>query len=199
LDNPVDLAAPETTQCLHEATRWRMLGLLFSCPDPEWREQLAALAASTADDLLRRAVAAAGPQADPGTYHTIFGPGGPASPREVSYRRASFSGRFLAELRDVYAAFAYDASSTGETPDHVATQADFVGYLRLKEAYARGRGEEEQADLAARTARRIIDDHLAWIAEPLAGTLQSLGVEYLALAAQALYERVGPAPPPCPP
>lgn len=198
MDNPADLDAPGTVQCLHEATQWRMLGLLFSRPDPERLGELDALAASTPDPLLRRALAAAERQASTAAYHTIFGPGGPAAPREVSYRRGTFSGRFLAELREIYAAFAYESSASGEAPDHVATLADFVGYLRLKEAYAQSRGEAEQAGLAARAADRIVTEHLAWIAEPLAGALQPLGIEYLSLAAEALFERVGPAPPPTP-
>ena len=185
---------PELSEdLLADATRWRMLGLLFGCPGADWLAQLETLAASADDATLQQAVAAARDEADAAVYHTIFGPGGPAAPREVSYQRSAFSGRFLAELRDFYAAFAYEAS-TGEAPDHVATQADFVGYLRLKEAYARMRGDGEQADLTARAAERFIAEHLALIAEPLAQTLQSSDFRYLALAAAALVQRVGPAP-----
>ena len=183
----------ETQELLAEATHWRMLGLLLSCPRPGWLEELETLAASSDDEQLQQAVAAARDEADEAAYHTIFGPGGPAAPREVSYQRSSFTGRFLAELTDAYTAFAYE-STIGEAPDHVATQADFVGYLRLKEAYARARGDAEQADLTTRTAQRIITDHLALIAEPLAEVLRNSGFRYLALAATTLYQRVGPAP-----
>lgn len=185
--------APETRHLLADATHWRMLGLLFSCPNADWLDQLDALTAVADDPLLQQAVAAAREEASQASYHTIFGPGGPAAAREVSYQRSSFTGRFLAELQDAYAAFAYEPS-TGETPDHVATQADFIGYLRLKEAYARAVGNADQADLTARTARRIVADHLGLIAEPLAQTLQASGFQYLALASAALQERVGPAP-----
>ncbi len=184
---------PETQKLLAEATHWRMLGLLLSCPRRGWFEELDALAASSDDEHLQQAVTAARDEASESSYHTIFGPGGPAAAREVSYQRSSFTGRFLAELNEAYAAFAYE-SSIGEAPDHVATQADFLGYLRLKEAYACARGDTEQADLTVRTARRIITDHLALIAEPLAEILQNSGFRYLGLAASALYQRVGPAP-----
>jgi hypothetical protein len=143
---------------------------------------LTTIAASTDDEQLQQAVAAARDEASSVSYHTIFGPGGPAAAREVSYQRSSFTGRFLAELQDAYAAFAYE-STIGEAPDHVATQADFVGYLRLKEAYARARGDVEQAESDRRTAQRIIADHLALIAEPLAEILQNSDFRYLALAA----------------
>ncbi len=178
---------------LAEATDWRMLGLLLSCPRSGWLQELDSLAATSEDQQLQQATAAARDEADESAYHTIFGPGGPAAAREVSYQRSSFTGRFLAELKEAYAAFAYE-STIGEAPDHVATQADFVGYLRLKEAYARAQDNTEQAELTARTAQRIIMDHLALIAEPLVEILQNSGFRYLALAATALYQRVGPAP-----
>lgn len=184
---------PQVRPLLIEATHWRMLGLLFSCPRPGWLEQLDALAAAADDSCLQQAAVAARDEAGESAYHTIFGPGGPAAAREVSYQRAAFTGRFLAELQDAYAAFAYE-SATGEAPDHVATQADFVGYLRLKEAFARARGHAEQAELTARMARRIIGDHLALVAQPLAQTLQAAGFRYLALASAALAQRVGAAP-----
>jgi hypothetical protein len=36
----MNITAPETKQLLAEATDWRLLGLLFSCPGPGWQDQL---------------------------------------------------------------------------------------------------------------------------------------------------------------
>jgi len=184
---------PATVRLLREATEWRLLSLLFSCPDPQWNEQLGALAAATAAPQLQQAATLAGTEGSPELYHTIFGPGGPAAPREVSYQQTALSGRFLAELFDFYAAFAY-TSPTGEPPDHIATEADFVGYLRLKEAYALSREDSEQAAITTRAAEQFLTEHVARIAEPLARALDVSDVPYLALAGAALLQRVGPAP-----
>ncbi|NUQ62036.1 MAG: molecular chaperone TorD family protein [Pirellulales bacterium] len=174
---------------LREAAQWRLIGLLFECPAAGWRDQLMSLASEVHDDSLREAAALACNEAEEGLYHTTFGPGGPAPPREVSYRDTVHPGRFLAEIRDGYQAFAY-APHTPETPDHVATEAGFVAYLRFKEAYARSRGDAEQAALCRRAAGQFLEEHLSVMAQPLAARLEVSGVGYLARAGAALLERV---------
>ena len=178
-------------ELLQQAAQWRLTALLFSCPQGDWQVQLAMLAAEVSDDQLQAAARAAAEQASEGLYHTTFGPGGPAAPREVSYRESDLSGRFLAELCDFYAAFAY-LPSFGEPPDHMAVETDFLGYLRLKEAYALSRGEVEQAAVTAEAAARFLDDHLSVMAEPLATSLAHSEISYLALTSQSLLQRVGP-------
>jgi nitrate reductase assembly molybdenum cofactor insertion protein NarJ len=152
---------------------------------------VAALASEVADEQLQAAAEAALAEASEGLYHTTFGPGGPAAVRQVSYLHSTLSGQFLADLRGMYEAFAYQATSE-EPPDHVAVQADFVGYLRLKEAFAQTRGEEEHAAVTADAVQRILDEHLSIIAEPLSRSLAASGISYLAGAAAALLQRVGP-------
>ena len=127
---------------LREAAQWRLIGLLFECPVDGWHDQFKGLATEVDDASLSEAAELALDEGSQGLYHTTFGPGGPAPPREVSYRKTVHPGRFLAEIRDCYEAFAY-TPSTPETPDHVATEAGFIGYLRLKEAYARECGDAE--------------------------------------------------------
>lgn len=187
---PVPTDAP-VVDLLRAAAEWRLLSLLFSCPQADWRADLAALAAEVDDEQLHAAAEAAQSEASEGLYHTTFGPGGPAAVREVSYRQATLSGQFLAELRGLYEAFAYQSASD-EPPDHVAVEADFVGYLRLKQAFARSRGEEAQTAVTADAAQRMLDEHLSAIAEPLAQSLAASGVRYLELASAALLGRVGP-------
>ena len=145
-----------------------------------------------ADEQLEKAAAAMADEASEGLYHTTFGPGGPAAPREVSHREYVTPGQSLSELAAFYDAFAF-CPSTNEPPDHVAVEADFIAYLRLKEAYALSRGDHAQADITAAAAQRFVEDHLSSIAEPLAKSLASSGITYLQLAADALLARVGPA------
>ncbi len=180
---------PATVSLLREAAEWRLIGLLFECPGETWQAEVASVAAEVAAPDLRDAAAAAVAQAAAGLYHTAFGPGGPAAPREVSHRATLVAGRLLAELRSAYEAFAY-APASSEPPDHVAVEAGFVAYLRLKEAYARARGDPEQAAVARQAARQFSAEHLQHVAGPLARTLASSGVGYLAQNGAALLRRV---------
>jgi TorA maturation chaperone TorD len=164
------------------------MALLFQRPRRGWREQVEALANEAADPELCAAAVLAVRHAGEGAYHTLFGPGGPAPPREVTYRESLQSGATLAQVSAYYDAFSYQPGAE-EPPDHVSVEADFVAYLRLKEAYALARGDSEQAALTSEAAGRFIDDHLAVIAGPLAQTLASSDVEYLKRAGKALQER----------
>lgn len=179
---------------LQDATDWRLIGLLLECPRPGWLEEVSALGTKTGDSLLRDAARAA-TDASEGVYHSIFGPGGPAPPREVSYSNTIQLGQLLSELAAHYNAFGFSPFSH-ETLDHISVEAGFVGYLRLKEAYARSRGDDDHADLAAEAASRFIEEHLSRIAGPLAARLGQSGVEYLAVVSRALIERTGPPPEP---
>ena len=71
----------KTSALLREAAEWRLISLLFECPNEEWQAQVAALAAEITDADLKAAAVAAREEAGEGIYHTIFGPGGPAAPR----------------------------------------------------------------------------------------------------------------------
>ena len=176
---------------LREAAEWRLIGLLLECPKPGWREQLAALSAETGDATLREAGQAALEEASEGLYHSVFGPGGPAPPREVSYHDSVQLGYLVSELASYYDAFGFRADSP-ETPDHVGVEAGFVGYLRLKEAYALACEDADRAAVTAEAAQRFLDDHLSTMAARLAATLEQSGISYLALATKALLERTGP-------
>ena len=175
---------------LKESAEWRLLGLLFECPSDEWRGQIASLAARVEDSRLRQAARSARAEAGEGLYHSIFGPGGPAPAREVSYTETLQPGHLLSELSAFYEAFAY-RPATGEPADHVSVEAGFVAYLRLKEAYALACGDEEHAAVTDDAARTFTAEHLATLAGPLSAALEQSGVGYLALAASALVARAG--------
>jgi nitrate reductase assembly molybdenum cofactor insertion protein NarJ len=175
---------------LHEAAEWRLIGLLFECPVNDWCKQVKTLAKDVTDETLKQAAEAAQEEASEGIYHSIFGPGGPAPAREVSYRSWSQPGYLLSELFSYYDAFSYNPV-TYEVPDHVSVEAGFIAYLRLKEAYAMDCLDYEHATVTADAARNFIDEHLSTMVEPLAKSLASSGINYLALNSKALLHRVG--------
>lgn len=180
-----------TRDLLAEAAEWRLISLLFDCPSNDWLRQVEDLAGPVTDKKLKRAAKAAQKQASEGLFHSIFGPGGPAPGREVSYRGWVQPGYMLAELNSFYDAFSYKPT-TNEVPDHVAVETGFVAYLRLKELYALENGDNESADVTSKASVTFIDDHLSKYAQKLSKLLAASGIEYLNLAGAALFARVGP-------
>ena len=181
-------------ELLREAAVWRVLGRLFECPTDDWRADVAALALELDADEVRAAVDAVDEMATPGQYYSVFGPGGPAPPREASYHESLELGSLMSELAGYYDAFAY-APQTAETPDHVAVEVGFVSYLKFKEAYALALGDQEHATVAADAAAHFIADHLSRVAMPLADILSTSHLDYLARASRLLAAQVGPKPP----
>ena len=178
---------------LAEAAEWRLLELLFSCPSPRWRHLVADLGGEVEDPELRQAAEKAVEQATEGTFHSILGPGGPAPAREASYQHTVQLGYLMSELAAYYDAFAYQRDP-GEPVDHVSVEAGFLGYLRLKQAFAHACGEDGAASVAREAADTFLREHLVFIAEPLSTALNQSGEPYLELAGQALLRRTGPRP-----
>lgn len=189
----VDTRDPRVADLLREAVGWRLIGLLFERPRDGWLAEITKLAGEAGDDDLTLAAARAAEEAGEGVYHTVLGPGGPAPAREVSWRDTMQPGLILAEVAACYEAFAY-APVTEEPLDHISVMAGFVGWLTLKEAFARSRGNDEQAAVTADAAATFLKDHLAFVAEPLATALDAAGPDYLVMAGRALRRRVGPKP-----
>jgi len=141
--------------------------------------------------LVQAARAAAG--ASEGGYLALLGPGGAVSPREAGHRETTDPARVLAEIRAYHEAFGF-APAGEDPPDHVAMEVEFVGYLRLKEAFALASGDAESAAIAAEAGKTFVERHLASCAEPIAHGLDAVSEGHLALAAKALLARVGPRP-----
>ncbi|MEO8041670.1 MAG: molecular chaperone TorD family protein [Acidobacteriota bacterium] len=173
-----------------EASEWRLISLLFDCPTGKWFDDVKALGDQVTDTRLKRAALSAQKEASEGLFHSIFGPGGPAPGREVSYRGWVQPGYMLSELSSFYAAFSYKPV-TNEVPDHVAIETGFIAYLRLKEAFAVDRFDTESAEITAEAAKNFINEHLSKYAEQMSKILNSSGIEYLSLAGAALFKRVG--------
>ncbi len=183
----------DENKLLREAAQWRMTELLFECPSDEWKREVVNLASEVGDNDLRKAAESAQFEASEGLYHATFGPGGPAPPREVTYRSWVQPGYLLAELSAFYDAFAY-RPKTPDVPDHVAVEAGFVAYLKLKTSFALANGDIEAAKMTAETAERFVVDHISKFAEKLASSLEFSGIQYLALAGKSLYRLAGKDP-----
>jgi nitrate reductase assembly molybdenum cofactor insertion protein NarJ len=178
-------------ELLREAAEWRMISLLFDCPRGDWFKQVDELADQVTDIKLKQAAIAVRHEASEGLFHSIFGPGGPAPGREVSYRSWVEPGQLLSELAAFYSAFCY-TPATGEVTDHISVETGFVAYLRLKELYARESGDDESAEITADAANRFMSDHISKYAQKVNKLFSASGIEYLRLASEALFERVGP-------
>jgi hypothetical protein len=92
----------------------------------------------------------------------------------------------MSELIGCYNAFGYQPA-TQEPCDHVAVEVGFIGYLRLKEAYAQACQDPTRAEATADEARRLIEDHRAAIVEPLATTLEKSASAILRLPAKLFF------------
>jgi nitrate reductase assembly molybdenum cofactor insertion protein NarJ len=183
-------AKRQKTFLLREAAEWRLISLLLECPVGDWKTSVKNLANEIADSDLKAAAEFAQTQASEGLYHSIFGPGGPAPAREVTYRSWVQPGYLLSELSAFYSAFSFQPV-TAEVPDHIAVETAFMAYLKLKQAFAEECGEQNKAEITARAALNFNNEHLAKMTEQIASSLASSGVDYLALASAALFKRVG--------
>jgi nitrate reductase assembly molybdenum cofactor insertion protein NarJ len=187
----VDAVSPRIQELLRDATEWRLLGLLLERPRDGWRQEVEGLSREVSDPEVRAAAEAGMEEAGEGLYLALLGLGGAVSPREVTYRGMEDPGHILADISAFYAALAF-RPETEEAPDHIAVEAGFVGYLYLKEAYARARGNDDEAEIVANAAARFRETHLATFAWPVAERLARTDVRYLTLAATALARRSGP-------
>lgn len=174
---------------LRQAARLRLLALAFECPYSGWQEQLDSLAEEIGEAELHRLVEQAREEGSPELYHTTFGPGGPAAPREVSYVATMLPGQLMADLQAFYDAFAY-RPAIDEPPDHVAVELGFLSYLQLKTAYAASRGDEQQAVVAADATQQFIESHLSHFIGPLTRVFEASGIGYLATAAALLRQNL---------
>jgi len=175
---------------LREAAEWRLISLLLECPVGDWQENVKNLAKEITDSQLKTATEFAKVEASEGLYHSIFGPGGPAPAREVSYRSWVQPGYLLSELSAFYKAFSYQ-SNLQESPDHIAVETGFMAYLKLKEAFAEECNDQENVEITAKAAKTFNAEHLAKMTEQITKSLASSGIEYLALTSAALLKRVG--------
>jgi nitrate reductase assembly molybdenum cofactor insertion protein NarJ len=176
---------PRVADHLRRAARLRLLALAFESPRAGWQEEFSSQAEQIGEADLRQLAEQARQEATPELHHTIFGPGGPAAPREVSYVDTILPGQFMADLHAFYDAFAYHPT-VPEPPDHVAVELAFLSYLHLKIAYAIARDDQQQADISADAAKRFSASHLSNILGPLTHALEASGIGYFQSVAASL-------------
>jgi nitrate reductase assembly molybdenum cofactor insertion protein NarJ len=152
--NAIDLLA--------HAASWRLASLLLERPRPGWRDEIEKLSCEVADQELST-VAEVTDETE-GVYHWFFGPGGVVSPREVSYCGFEDPGHLMADLASFYDGFSFRPQRE-EPIDHISVETGFVGYLFLKEAYARTEGNQEAAKVAEQGRELFIKEHVARCAE----------------------------------
>jgi nitrate reductase assembly molybdenum cofactor insertion protein NarJ len=180
-------------ELLAEAAEWRLLGLLFEYPAAGWREEVLRLGAEARDARLGELAAAAAGEMSEGLHQALFGPAGPVPLREVTYLGGVQLGYLMSELAAYYNAFGYQ-NADREADDHLAVEAGFVAFLKLKQAYALASGMPEQAAIAEEAMRSFIADHLCRLAHGAGQRLEAGGPDAYAAAGRALAERTGPAP-----
>jgi nitrate reductase assembly molybdenum cofactor insertion protein NarJ len=149
---------PKAQELVAAAAAWRLASLLVERPRPDWHRELAKLSSEVGAEKLLWAVN----EAADGTeemYHSLFGPGGPVSPREISYCGYEDPGHVMAQLSTFYRAFSFQPRRE-EPIDHISVEAGFVGYLFLKEAYAEMRNDAEAAAVTKEARERFATEHL---------------------------------------
>lgn len=180
----------DVRQLIEESVAWRMFSLAFERPRNGWRDHVASIASDSSDETVRSVAELAKEQSSEELFLNLFGPGGAISPREVAYRGLADPGHLLAELETIYGAFAYEPKSE-ECPDHVSIEAGFVGYLRMKQAFARIVGDEESEKIAAEAAELFLREHLAPVAHGLCQKLEDDDSFYIGRAAMLMRARLG--------
>jgi TorA maturation chaperone TorD len=114
---------------------------------------------------------------DPGAEHDrIFGHSlrGLVCPYETEYGRLEVwqQAHELSQLAGFYGAFGLRIG-VKERLDHIACEVEFLELLSLKEAWARDRGDDEQADVTRTATRSFLRDHLGRFGPAFARSLVS--------------------------
>jgi nitrate reductase assembly molybdenum cofactor insertion protein NarJ len=162
--------AGEPQKLLRDAAAWRLASLLLERPRPGWHREIEQLS-SEANDKQLSSCAKEAKRVTEELYQHWFGPGGRVSPREVSYCGFEDPGRLMAELNSFYRAFSY-RPLRDEPIDHISVEAGFVGYLFLKEAFAKQQGNSEAAHITESARTNFISEHVSHCASGIVDELK---------------------------
>jgi hypothetical protein len=98
----------------------------------------------------------------------------------------------MADVAGFYRAFGFEVS--GERPDHIVPELEFLALLLLKEAHARITGEADGAEVCATARSKFMAEHLGlWLPSLLKRARETPGAEplvRLVLAIHALLQHV---------
>jgi len=157
---------------LHRAAKYRALSLLFAPPDTALLEELKALSKDLAaqNDPLGTALCSLTDVATPELgklYHVLVGPAGVVRDCESDYEVNPLGGKgpLLADIAGFYLAFQFeDRSLLGLSPDHLAQELGFLGWLAFRSAFAMHSNTPEGTDICDDAAMKFVRDHLGrWV------------------------------------
>lgn len=148
---------------LERAASYRYLSLLFTPPTEETGDELVSLAPVVHPSLREdaEALGRATTRRLQGLYHQLLGGSGRVPDVECSYDHNTVAGRgpLLADVAGFYRAFSFE-SPIGVTPDHVSAELAFLGWLAMKEAYARHEQDDEHRAVTEAARTRFVKDHV---------------------------------------
>lgn len=111
-------------------------------------------------------------------YNRLFITAGACRANETDYERLSFSmTQQLADVSGFYQAFGIQVDPTsGERPDYIGTELEFVRLLLLKQVYAEENGWSDKAEITEKAVNDFIQSHLVtWIPAFCTALLKTTG------------------------
>jgi TorA maturation chaperone TorD len=169
-------------ELLSEGATWHFFSLLFRCPSDTSQMSIEKLIPELAPTLRSEAQKIGNRAKDPAredAYHRLLGSSGGISPYEsdsYGYGKEGMreKGAVLGDVAAFYKAFAFEPSNEMlEAPDHIAMELAFLGYLKLKEAYALMSGDDEAQEICNRAESDFLEEHLLGWAPELLDRLSS--------------------------
>lgn len=158
---------------LERATLCRALAVVFRPPTPTLSTELRALASALPKELAARFEGLAEVADQTGghmddLYHRTLGAGGGAPGAEsdhLPWRTMGGKGALLGDVAAFYAAFAFDPTAElRDSPDNLALELSFLGWLHLKTAHALHAGRTEEVEVTEAAVAKFTEEHLAtWL------------------------------------
>lgn len=186
---------------LQRAAAYRALSLLFAPPDKHLDTELRGLAREVSGPLGEQILHLANnvPPDLSALYHQTLGPSGTCRDCESDYEVNALGGKgpLVADVAGFYRAFHYEPEGVvPASPDHIATELGFLGWLALKTAYALQRGAEDDTQVCLDAAKTFVQEHLGRWAPTflarLADTAQGNFYEQAARVAATALETLEP-------
>lgn len=179
-----------TDELVHRAAWFKMFSLLFRYPNeetitllkdgvPELPIEVLNTDMRANAEPFKRAVADASAEQITLEYSSLFTGAGLCRANENDYEKLSFSmTEKLADVAGFYSAFGFEVNDdTGERPDFVGTELDFINLMLLKQAYAVKNGWTEQATVTADALANFVETHFVRWVPKLCYALRELATE----------------------
>jgi len=183
---------------LRDGTSWNFCSHLFRWPTKETMLAAASLVPELPPQLRVEAAEVVAYTSDPSlqsAYHHLIGSGGCVSPYESQCRingetGVADKGIILADVAAFYKAFGFNYSKElPEAPDHVAVELAFMGYLKLKQAFAFLHQDDEAIEVCRDAEDAFLQDHLlGWLPNFLTDIARAATHPYYREAAQLAHK-----------